>query len=79
MKIFRLYGTSACHLCELALEMVMGQQLAMGGFEVEEVDISASDALFQRYGLLIPVLQHPDQRELNWPFGPEQLQAFLAS
>ena len=43
------------------------------------VDISASDALFERYGLHIPVLRTDDEagRELFWPFDPEQLQAFL--
>jgi hypothetical protein len=46
---------------------------------VEELDIIESDELFERYGLLIPVLQHPDLRELNWPFTSVQLRAFLTS
>ncbi len=36
--------------------------------DVMEVDISDSDTLFERYGVRIPVLQHPDGRELDWPF-----------
>ncbi len=79
MKKFRLYGTSACHLCELALAMIANHQVAMGCFDVEVVDISASDTLFARYGATIPVLQHPDSRELNWPFNTQQLRDFLAS
>lgn len=79
MKVFRLYGTSACHLCELAQSMVASQLGTSEDAEFEEVDISLSDELFERYGLRIPVLQHPDRRELNWPFTPGQLQAFLAS
>jgi hypothetical protein len=79
MKKFRLYGTSACHLCELALDMIVNQQVALGCFDVEKVDISESDALFARYGVTIPVLQHPDYRELNWPFNARQLRDFLAS
>jgi hypothetical protein len=79
MKDFRLFGTSACHLCELAHEMLLQQQEALGGFTFEEVDISASDALFERYGLRIPVLQHPDHNELGWPFTEQQLQDFLQS
>lgn len=79
MKVFSLYGTSACHLCELALGMVEAQCSLRQDIAVEEVDISESDTLFERYGLRIPVLQHPDQRELNWPFSPSQLQDFLAS
>jgi fructose-1,6-bisphosphatase/inositol monophosphatase family enzyme len=79
MKKFRLYGTSACHLCELAQGMLASEKLSMGSFDVEEVDISASDALFERYGVTIPVLQHPDDRELNWPFCAQQLHDFLIS
>ena len=79
MKNFKLYSTSACHLCELAKEMIAQQQQSVGDFVVQEVDISDSDALFERYGLRIPVLQHPDQRELGWPFSAEQLVAFLSS
>jgi len=79
MKKFKLYGTSACHLCGLAQGMIANQQLSMARFDVEVVDISESDALFERYGVTIPVLQHPDNRELNWPFCTQQLRDFLAS
>lgn len=55
-------------------------QIAIGQYgDFAEVDISESEILFERYGLRIPVLQHPDGRELNWPFSPSQLQAFLSS
>jgi hypothetical protein len=43
------------------------------------VDISESDVLFARYGVTIPVLQHPDGRELNWPFSAPQLRDFLTT
>ena len=76
-----LFGTSACHLCELAQQMLELQQQVGGEcvFEFDAVDISESDDLFERYGLLIPVLQHPDGRELNWPFSADQLSVFLVS
>jgi hypothetical protein len=77
--MFRLYGTSACHLCETAAGMLTAQMAAAQDVDFEEVDISESELLFERYGLRIPVLQHPDDRELNWPFSPSQLQAFLSS
>ena len=70
--MYILYGTSACHLCELAQDMLNEWAVV---YVVE--DISESDALFERYGLLIPVLRHADGRELNWPFQPESLGAFL--
>jgi hypothetical protein len=59
--------------------MLAAQKQALENFDFEEVDISASDSLFERYGLRIPVLQHPDCRELDWPFSPQQLREFLVS
>jgi hypothetical protein len=75
---YMLYGTTACHLCELAQEMLLSQQNAGSDFTFDAVDISESEELFQRYGLIIPVLRHADGRELNWPFSQEQLALFLA-
>ena len=67
-----LYGTSACHLCELAAALVHA-----AGVPFEEVDISESDRLFERYGVTIPVLRREDGEELNWPFDEEALTRFL--
>jgi hypothetical protein len=75
---YMLYGTTACHLCELAQEMLLSQQNAGSVFTFDTVDISESEDLFQCYGLVIPVLRHADGRELNWPFSKEQLALFLA-
>ncbi len=79
MSVYRLYGTSACHLCEQAEALVV---MALGdgaGCTVEEVDISDSDALMARYGERIPVLAHPDGRELNWPFSASDVARFLSA
>jgi hypothetical protein len=62
----------------LAQELLLSQQNAGSVFTFDTVDISESEELFQRYGLVIPVLQHTDGRELNWPFSQEQLALFLA-
>lgn len=67
-----LFGTSACHLCELAEALV--QRL---GVPYEAVDISDSDELFARYGLTIPVLRREDGAELKWPFDEAGLARFL--
>jgi len=67
-----LYGTSACHLCEIAEAMLEGQ-----GAVFDKVDISTSDDLFERYGVRIPVLRRPDGRELGWPFSETELAEFL--
>lgn len=68
-----LFGTSACHLCELAEGL-----LVQADVQFSVVDISESDALFERYGVTIPVLRRDDGAELNWPFDAMTLAAFLA-
>ncbi|MEP5765597.1 MAG: glutaredoxin family protein [Halieaceae bacterium] len=72
-----LYSTSACHLCEQALALLqphLGECLS-----VQEQDISGSDELFERYGVLIPVLRRTDSdAELHWPFDEAALLEFLA-
>lgn len=76
-KPFILYGTSACHLCETAealLESLAGSDLNL---VYEKWDIAGSDELFERYGLHIPVLQHPAGEELFWPFDADLLRAFF--
>jgi hypothetical protein len=72
-----LYGTSACHLCEIAEQMLEADLGAELPERLHKVDISESDELFERYGVRIPVLRHPDGRELGWPFDSSQLAAFL--
>jgi hypothetical protein len=68
---FVLYGTNACHLCEVARALF----LAVVPVEIaalREVDVSVSAALMERYGVRIPVLlgvtSSGEERELGWPF-----------
>ena len=79
MKRFILYGTSGCHLCEIAHRMVSEALAARAAVACDDVDIADDDGLFERYGLRIPVLIHPAGTELGWPFDAGQLDAFLAS
>ncbi len=74
MSTLTLYSTSACHLCEQAKALLEASAVAF-----DEVDIADSDALFERYGVRIPVLKQADGRELGWPFGPQELADFLGS
>ncbi len=76
---FTLYGTSACHLCEIAEDMLLAQRASGVQFEYDKVDISDDDRLFERYGVLIPVLRHPKSAELKWPFSVPDLAAFLGA
>ena len=72
----QLFGTLGCHLCELAEEVLM--PLVEHGLMVELIDIADSDALFEAYGLRIPVLRRVDTgAELGWPFDADQVVNFL--
>ena len=74
-----LYSTSACHLCELAAELVR-PWLALG-WRMETVDIAGDEELWRRYRLTIPVLKlsagDGSGPELAWPFDAGQLRGFL--
>ncbi|MFF7065746.1 glutaredoxin family protein [Pseudomonas sp. NPDC008258] len=73
----QLFGTLGCHLCEVAEAVLM--PFVEHGLLVELVDIAEDEALFECYGLIIPVLRRRDNGgELYWPFDAEQVVAFLA-
>ncbi|MDG1850665.1 MAG: glutaredoxin family protein [Gammaproteobacteria bacterium] len=77
-KTLILYSTPACHLCETAHELIKPflSQLEM---DIEEVDISESDALIERFGVRIPVIKFEDgEKELGWPFSAENFLAFVS-
>ncbi|QNP41208.1 glutaredoxin family protein [Lysobacter solisilvae (ex Woo and Kim 2020)] len=69
-----LYQRDDCHLCDLALA-VLAQARAP---DFDSVFIDGDDALEARYGERVPVLRDAASgAELDWPFGPEQLCAWL--
>lgn len=72
-----LYGTSACHLCEQALEIIQPIALAYD-IAINLVDIADNDALLDEYGLHIPVIAVSEREFLRWPFDTRQVSAFLA-
>lgn len=73
-----LYGTTGCHLCELAEQQLL--MFVAQGWQVELVDIADDDTLFDRFSLTIPVLEHSASGQLlNWPFDAAALQNFLSS
>ena len=73
---FILFQRDDCHLCDLALEV-----LAQARFpDFESVFIDDDAGLEARYGLRIPVFRDDWQdRELDWPFDPDALRAFLSA
>lgn len=73
MDRITLYSTEGCHLCEMAYQLLTQANAA---HQVEVVDIAFDDALFSRYGVIIPVLAYQDS-ELNWPFDLNELTQWL--
>ena len=72
----QLFGTLGCHLCEVAESVLT--PFVDHGLLVELVDVAESQPLFERYGLVIPMLRRCDNgAELHWPFDAEQVVAFL--
>ncbi len=76
-KLLVLYGTSGCHLCELAEQQLLPWVAA--GWQVELVDIADDDLLLERFSVLIPVLEDAvSQRTLCWPFDSAMVGDFLS-
>jgi hypothetical protein len=73
---FLLFQRDDCHLCDLALQVLAVARAP----EFESVFIDGDPALEQRYGQRVPVWRD-DARdlELDWPFTPEFLAAFLSA
>lgn len=72
----KFYYTLGCHLCEMAEAMLL--QESVRGVAVDGIDIADHDALIERYGVRIPVVQRlTDGAELDWPFEAERLRRFL--
>lgn len=72
----KFFTTLGCHLCEEALSML--KNLELNDSIVEEIDISDSDQLMERYGIRIPVFAIKDH-ELDWPFSVDELKHFIQS
>ena len=74
MPSLLLYSSLGCHLCEQAQQLC----LQVLGEAVPETDIIDDDALYERYGVRIPVLRRQDNgAELDWPFDADDIIRFL--
>ncbi len=76
MTRLTLFHTAGCHLCEEAENLTM-DYLASRGLSpavLDKKDIADDPALFERYGVSIPVLREEESgRELHWPFALEDI------
>lgn len=69
-----LYGTSGCHLCEEA-EQIIRSTLPINLLDqLQVIEIIDHDTLYEQYHLTIPVLViQPENIELSWPFTKSDL------
>ena len=73
-----LFGTSSCHLCEQAIEII--QDCLSDRFDkwIESIDIAEFEQWQAQYAQRIPILYHPEtQKELGWPFDQMQVEEFV--
>ena len=71
-----LFGTSGCHLCDVAEQIIMQFQ-AVQPIVYKNVDIADFDeALMMEFATTIPVILTPSKR-LNYPFSVMDLQQLL--
>ncbi len=66
-----LYVTSACSLCDEALDMLLNSRCLAGNM-LEVVDIANDDELLSRLSDKIPVLEVAGD-QLAWPFADAQV------
>jgi hypothetical protein len=72
---FLLFQRDDCHHCDLALELLAAARAPDFG----SVFIDGDEPLEARYGTRVPVFRDSASgRELDWPFDPASLAAFLA-
>jgi hypothetical protein len=72
------YTRPGCHLCEDG-EWIVEVALKGQSQPLELINIETAPHLEAQYGQRIPVLYHPQlPTELNWPFTPESILAWLA-
>jgi len=77
MRLLELMTTEGCHLCDLAVPILV-EGVGPQRFEVDLVDIAFEDELVERYGTRIPVLRDSQSgAELDWPFSAQELAQFL--
>ncbi|MEY3411240.1 MAG: hypothetical protein RL593_816 [Pseudomonadota bacterium] len=74
MPQLTLYGTSACHLCEDAEQIIRAALPTNLANQLIVKDITDHDELYNQYQLTIPVLNiQPNNIELHWPFTVNQV------
>jgi hypothetical protein len=73
-----LLGTSGCHLCEQAQQIINDYFPNNVELTIETVDIAEQEQWQEQYAIRIPVLYHPETKiDLGWPFDSWQVKEFI--
>jgi hypothetical protein len=71
-----LYSTTACTLCDQALDLLFTTP-GIAGLQLDVIDVATDETLMETYGERIPVLRL-GEAELAAPFDAKLLADFLA-
>lgn len=71
-KEITLISGPNCHLCDQAKEMLF-PLLEAKNIQLNELNVRDDIALFEQYGLRIPVVIFADGSEKGWPFTAAQI------
>ncbi len=78
MQRVLLMGTSGCHLCELAEQIINDHLSSNKIWLIERIDIAEQEQWQAQFALFIPVLYHPEsKKQLGWPFDAQQVNLFF--
>lgn len=73
-----LFGTSGCHLCEQAEQIINEYLLNNPELTIEIIDIAEQEQWQEQYDIRIPVLYHPEtKKDLGWPFNQTHIKEFI--
>jgi glutaredoxin len=73
-----IYSRPGCHLCD-EMKAVINRVAESIPIQLEEIDISASHELEERYGLEIPVLFVEGKKAAKYRLREEELRRILAA
>jgi hypothetical protein len=78
MQRVLLLGTSGCHLCELAEQIINDHLSHNQAWLIDMIDIAQQEQWQAQFALFIPVLYHPEsQKQLGWPFDLQQVNLYF--
>ena len=72
-----IYSKPGCHLCDEMKDLVRATIANQADISIEEIDISTSHELLERYGLEIPVLMIDGRKAAKYRITREELKRLI--